>query len=147
MITDQEIQAIVAKHNKYRENEPYNCPPLKSDKIINTFAQSRADAIANSGKFQHACNLPYGENLWMSSNTKPSDISCCVDSWMSERYSWDPAKNNWIDGLGHFSQCVWRNSTEIGCGKSIMTDSSGRNFLVIVCNYNPPGNMVGQFPY
>lgn len=147
MITDFEIKKIVDKHNKYRTNELYKCLPLKNDDIINKFSQERANIIAKSGKLQHAANLPYGENLWMSSNTKPIDISCCVDSWMAERNLWLPEKNNWSDGLGHFSQCVWRKTTQIGCGKSIMLDNEGREWLVIVCNYNPPGNIIGEFPY
>ena len=42
---------------------------------------------------------------------------------------------------GHFTQVVWKSSTELGCGISV--DSNNR--IVGVCNYNPPGNYMGQF--
>lgn len=147
MITKQEIENIINKHNEYRENNIYNCPPLQESIIINEYSQQRANDIAKSGKFKHAENMPYGENLWCTTNVNIPDISTCVDSWMAESYSWLPDQNNWQDGLGHFSQCVWRNTTHIGCGKSIMEDEYGVKWLVVVCNYNPPGNIIGQFPY
>jgi hypothetical protein len=42
---------------------------------------------------------------------------------------------------GHFSQMVWKNSTELGIGRA--RDQNGKVF--IVANYNPPGNYIGQF--
>ena len=44
-------------------------------------------------------------------------------------------------GTGHFSQVVWKGSKEIGVGKALTED--GRVF--VVCNYNPAGNVMGQF--
>jgi pathogenesis-related protein 1 len=38
---------------------------------------------------------------------------------------------------------VWGNSVSLGCAK--VTCSAGGTF--IVCNYDPPGNVVGQKPY
>jgi pathogenesis-related protein 1 len=68
--------------------------------------------------------------------------STCVDSWMSERFSWDADENNWSNGLGHFSQCIWSTTQRIGIGSGIMNN----NRLIIVCNYDPPGNILGQSP-
>ncbi|KAH9513624.1 Golgi-associated plant pathoproteinsis- protein 1 [Bulinus truncatus] len=42
---------------------------------------------------------------------------------------------------GHFTQMVWRNSTEIGVGRS--QAKSGRSIVVV--SYFPPGNVAGQF--
>jgi len=42
---------------------------------------------------------------------------------------------------GHFTQMIWRNSTELGMGMA--SDRSGK--IIIVGNYNPPGNYTGQF--
>jgi len=36
---------------------------------------------------------------------------------------------------------IWRDSTELGMG--VATDDSGN--IIIVANYNPPGNVIGHF--
>lgn len=42
---------------------------------------------------------------------------------------------------GHFTQVVWRDSTELGVGMA-----RNRNGEVyVVCNYNPAGNFLGSF--
>ena len=45
--------------------------------------------------------------------------------------------------IGHFTQVVWNNSVEIGCGVAKGTD----NFVYGVCNYSPPGNFIGAQNY
>jgi hypothetical protein len=44
---------------------------------------------------------------------------------------------------GHFTQVVWRGSTNLGVG--IAFGNNGRT-AVVVANYSPPGNYLGQFP-
>lgn len=39
---------------------------------------------------------------------------------------------------GHFSQMVWKGTTQLGCGYSA-------GCKMYVCHYNPPGNVIGQF--
>lgn len=138
-ITSLEKENILKKHNNYR-NE-YKCPDLVYDAKLCEFAQSRADTIAKSNQFCHASSCPYGENLYASTSDK--DLSACVDSWMSEKYGWIEKENNWQDGLGHFSQVIWKTSKKLGVGKSKMPNG----FWVIVCNYDPRGNIIGQKPY
>lgn len=42
---------------------------------------------------------------------------------------------------GHFTQVIWRDSTELGVGMA-----RNRNGEVyVVCNYNPAGNFLGSF--
>lgn len=45
--------------------------------------------------------------------------------------------------IGHFTQVVWKDSTELGCGIAKGTD----NFVYGVCNYSPPGNYIGSSNY
>lgn len=42
---------------------------------------------------------------------------------------------------GHFSQMVWKSSLDLGVG--IAKTKKGK--VLVVCNYNPRGNVVGQF--
>lgn len=41
---------------------------------------------------------------------------------------------------GHFTQVVWKNCSEIGIG---VANRNGTTY--VVCNYNPHGNVMGQF--
>lgn len=41
----------------------------------------------------------------------------------------------WFD-VGHFTQIIWKKTTEIGCGLA------GNDVMeIFVCHYNPPGNI------
>ena len=45
--------------------------------------------------------------------------------------------------IGHFTQVLWKDSTELGCGIAKGSD----NFVYGVCNYSPPGNYIGANNY
>lgn len=50
---------------------------------------------------------------------------------------------------GHFTQVVWKNSTQLGCGAAQGVKTlNGRqyNAFYVVCHYAPAGNVTGQFP-
>lgn len=67
-----------------------------------------------------------------------------VDDWASEKgaYTYAAAYQH-SDAWGHYTQIVWRNSVELGCGMGFC--SNGTN--VIVCKYRPAGNVIGAQPY
>jgi len=37
---------------------------------------------------------------------------------------------------------VWRETTAFACGEALC-----RNTLIVACNYDPPGNVLGRKPY
>lgn len=43
--------------------------------------------------------------------------------------------------IGHFTQVIWKNSKFLGQGAA----KSINNTVYVVCNYDPPGNIIGQF--
>jgi hypothetical protein len=86
----------------------------------------------------------YGENIFWGSASRytPRDASI---SWYNEikDYTYGPlTSSNWYK-TGHYTQMVWKNTTHVGFGVAIC--SSGA--IIIVANYNPPGNYMGQKPY
>ena len=42
---------------------------------------------------------------------------------------------------GHFTQLVWKGTKKLGCASSQASETSNR---YVVCNFDPPGNMLGD---
>jgi uncharacterized protein YkwD len=142
------MKGMVKAHNDARAAvmPPANpaIPPVSWSSQIESVAQ----AWANNCQFMHSMGQ-YGENLYASSglNPTPADV---VTSWVSEVKDYDYASNTCSNVCGHYTQVVWRDSVHIGCAKADCTQNSpfgGGNWQLWVCNYDPPGNFVGQKPY
>lgn len=63
-----------------------------------------------------------------------ASFEAVVDAWYNEVNTYTYGS----DTLNHFTQMVWKSTTELGCG---VTDCDGTLFHV--CNYNPPGALLG----
>ncbi|XP_015892933.3 pathogenesis-related protein 1 [Ziziphus jujuba] len=117
--------------------------PLVWDDRVAAFAQDYANQRKGDCKLVHSGG-PYGENLaWSSADLSGTDA---VKMWVDEKADYDYNSNSCAAGkqCGHYTQVVWRNSARVGCAK-VKCDNGGGTF--IGCNYDPPGNYVGQRPY
>ena len=59
------------------------------------------------------------------------------------------AKPGFSSDTGHFTQVVWKSSTQVGCGAAEGTKTIEGNLykaFYLVCQYTPSGKMQGQFP-
>ena len=135
-------QEMVNAHNQWRSQ--VDVPPLQWSSELANYAQEWADRLmAQGGDLVHRQEGKYGENLFWGrgKSWSPTEV---VNSWGSEVNDYDYASNSCRPNqvCGHYTQVVWRNTTEVGCGVA----RSG-NTEIWVCNYNPPGNYVGQKPY
>jgi hypothetical protein len=65
----------------------------------------------------------------------------------TEKCDVDCYKKMHSDGCGHYTQVVWRTSTELGCGVASCKTQDGWNQDIWICNYGPAGNIGGQKPY
>ncbi len=146
-------QEMVDIHNTWR-NKVGSPAVIWSAKIAET-AQAWADNLKTKGcKMTHSKGSGYGENLYWASPIKYSDGQVkaqtiaptkVVNSWGDEIKNYTYNSNSCATGkvCGHYTQVVWKTTTEIGCGMAVCSDSS----QVWVCNYNPPGNYTGKKPY
>ncbi|KIJ56982.1 hypothetical protein M422DRAFT_85976, partial [Sphaerobolus stellatus SS14] len=101
-----------------------------------------AQTWANRCVMQHSGGSlgPYGENLaWGPPGFKPTDA---VNLWNSEKNQYNPGKPI----MSHFTQVVWRNTSQVGCASTtcprLINNDVG---IMYVCEYNPPGNWAGQY--
>ena len=70
-------------------------------------------------------------------------MSTIVQWWYDEEPLYDYNNPGFSPETGHFTQVVWKGTTEIGCG--FTTGCSPGYANVWVCQYSPPGNFLGQF--
>ncbi len=146
-------------HNRVRAK--HGLQPLKwSDKLA-AYSQQWANHLGagqNCKMYHRNGSPPYGENLYISSaviwtqgNKEVSrernrvSIRDVVKVWTNEERWYNYRTNSCRPGqqCGHYTQIVWRETTEVGCAVKFCGDHS-QNW---VCSYNPPGNYVGKRPY
>lgn len=132
-------QEILNAHNKYRAS--VGVAPLQWSENLAASAQKWANYLAQNRKFEHS---QPGENLAQGSAGAYS-VTQLVDLWGNERQYFRQGifpdvstTGNWMD-VGHYTQIVSRNTTEVGCA---LVRGNGND--VLVCHYNPAGNVMGQ---
>jgi pathogenesis-related protein 1 len=131
--TPAEIQQWLNAHNNYRAL--HGVPPVTWSTVIEASAQAWADTCPSG----HSVSA-YGENMAYASYAQTSQG--CVDIWYGEEPLYDYKNPGWNPATGHFTQVVWKNTTQIGCG---CKTGCSPWYSVCVCQYNPPGNVIGQF--
>lgn len=85
----------------------------------------------------HSGTSGLGENLfaeYMSGGGSFVPMSVGVQDWINEGYT--PGSYN------HYTQVVWSTTTNVGCGYV-----EGSGCKVLVCQYTPQGNFIGQAPF
>ena len=141
-----EFEALqLCYHNQARA--AHGADPLVWNNDLAAEAQAYADFLqmndpSSSGLIHDQSLEGVGENLYWANSSDGSHIMRIMGT--------DAASRNWYEaeeGLyaydgefnfaaGHFTAMVWKDTCELGCGKS-------DNF--VVCRYTPQGNILGQF--
>jgi pathogenesis-related protein 1 len=148
--------AMLAAHNRWRAQ--VGVGPMKYSPELAASAQAWANELKQSNQCRMRHSSPdgqYGENLYWASALSWSDgrrelqkvlASKPVDDWGSEKADYNHANNSCKPGkmCGHYTQMVWKTSTQLGCAMAVCTDSREQ---VWVCRYRPAGNVVGRKPY
>lgn len=148
IVPETKKEAYLRIHNEVRYDK--ELPPLVWSQKLQRSARKWALHLATEKdcKLVHSKGTGYGENLAASGgriypNGQP------VYWWAKEEQWYDYLSNKCAPGkaCGHYTQIVWRNSRELGCAEAKCADGKYKNRRVYVCQYNPPGNYVGQKPY
>ena len=119
------------------------------------FAQEWAEEVARTGKTGHRPGIgrssqKYGENIAWGKGGGYA-VRTAARSWYEERKSYTPGTpipEDFRDfKAGHYTQMVWRDTTEIGSGKAFIRTGDRKGYLFVVCNDNLCGNLAGEKPF
>ncbi|HBL23649.1 MAG TPA: hypothetical protein DDZ40_05990 [Deltaproteobacteria bacterium] len=143
----QEVRQLLATHNAARAEAGVG--PLVWSGSLALYAQKWADHLASTGcRLEHrpysgTWKQKYGENLFMGTAGRYS-VTDAVAAWRSEKsaYHGEAIDMSNFYAYGHYTQLIWRSTTGVGCAGV----ECGGN-MIVVCNYDPPGNIVGSTPY
>jgi pathogenesis-related protein 1 len=130
---------MLAAHNEIRAR--IDVPPLRWSVRLAARAQDWADRLLREQQFYHRPHPVFGENLFEITGPRalPADV---VGVWASEARDYSYRPNTCRGVCGHYTQLIWNDTREVGCAAARDTTRE-----VWVCNYDPPGNWVGERPY
>jgi hypothetical protein len=141
-------QRLLIAHN--RERQDLGLEPLTWNPMLAESAQRWADHLASTGRFEHAPENhrnPEGENLWAGTKGYFGP-EAMVDAWIREKKFFRPgvfpdnSTTGRVEDIGHYTQLVWRATTEVGCA-----EATGTREDVLVCHYAEAGNWRGERPF
>jgi len=146
-VLQADAQEALNFHNKVRAD--VGSPTLQWSAELAGYAQAWADHLAKDCKLEHR---PYsgpwaqkhGENIFWGGGEDYTVIHAS-ESWYSEIKDYKYGvltEKNWYK-TGHYTQMVWKSTTHIGIAKATCKDGA----IIIVANYSPSGNYMGEKPY
>lgn len=151
---DPDADLFLASHNAVRAGViPPTDPPLPDliwGQDLAKIASDHAERCVYEHSSAPAPGADYGENIAFFGGDDPtfSTADLVVVAWASEVAFYTYEDNSCLpdEVCGHYTQIVWRDTARVGCGVALC-DLFETQGLFWVCNYDPPGNWVGEWPY
>ncbi|NWQ64875.1 PI16 inhibitor, partial [Neopipo cinnamomea] len=149
-LSDEEKKIILDEHNRFRSQVS---PPAKAmmkmtwDKELESLAQSYAEKCIWDHNKERGRR---GENLFAMAPML--ELEFAVEDWNGEEKFYNLTTSTCVPGqmCGHYTQVVWSDTKQIGCGAKFCEKIEGietENMHLLVCNYYPAGNVKGKKPY
>ncbi|XP_074630956.1 Golgi-associated plant pathogenesis-related protein 1-like [Acropora palmata] len=150
-------QDALRQHNELRSI--HNARPLKLNAKLNRDASQYAQELVN--KYLRSHSLKHspgssrpgvGESLSVGCTTargvEGQTVQQAIKSWYDEVCQYNFKHYGFVRKLGHFSQLVWKDTTELGFGKKsgTYTDSKRRTWTCTyyVARYKAAGNVMSR---
>ena len=130
---------MLAVHNEWRAR--VGSPPLEWSEKLAGRAQEWANHLVAHGLYVPRRDGLTGENLFeiVGGHATPREV---VNAWAGERTAYRYRTNTCAARCGHYLQVIWHDTRRVGCGAARRGSRE-----VWVCDYDPPGNIVGERPY
>lgn len=168
-VIDEEVQELLVAHNEARQAVGID-PPMaeltwseEAAALALDWAETLMDERCEPNIRHRTANNPYGENIavrWSAPPLGKYPGSAAVAGWVQEIACWDYGTISGTErcepvciqglnstGCGHYTQVVWEGTEFVGCGYASCNDDQGGTWETWVCNYGPPGNIIGRTPY
>jgi len=161
-ITNEGKNAILDRHNELRSKVAYgqegwqpaaaNMRKMYWSNELEEIAQRWADKCRS----EHSQEPGLGENLAWKFNSQQQDQAAVEQGLVDGVQDWYDEVNQFNSGniepytfdyaTGHYSQVVWAETDEVGCGM-VYYKEDGWFKSSLVCNYRVAGNMQGGQMY
>lgn len=155
-----EMRRCIAKGIKYKPNHP-EMPKAANMMKFQWHEESAkvAQRWADQCKYQHdACrklqDMDNGQNIYRKFSTNPMlevPYVKFLDGFYSEIMLFNVShvdKFVPVEDVSHFTQQIWAKTQYIGCGASFhqvkVEKSAAKNYVFLVCNYGPRGNVISM---
>ncbi len=130
---------ILAAHNRFRAR--HCAPPLTwSKELVAVSGKWARNLAAHHCAFEHNPDPRFGENLAYFRPPGALGQEQVAEEWYKEIEHYNFKRPGFSMEAGHFTQLVWVGTQRIGCAS---VECGGGELWV--CNYDPPGNMEGDF--
>ena len=145
---DQIRKSVLNVHNILRST--HETQELNLNNKLNEMAQTFAEKCAASSDGEICCldlykndeNGEYemiGHNIAVIKNN--NNVLEICQKWYNEKYNYNFDSNKYIDKTGHFTQMIWKSTTDIGIGYKESQD--GIKYFIVY--YYPAGNIFNKF--
>ncbi|XP_064398515.1 uncharacterized protein LOC135345091 [Halichondria panicea] len=147
-------QELLEAHNHFRSKvNPIatNMEMMVWNNELATVAQTYAEQCV----FEHNTDrvsqqntfTSVGENILLSQENPVNNYTGLVGEWQNQGADYDyPMNTCSVSAVcGAYTQVVWANSNNVGCG--VYRCNNSTIGLLLVCNYGPAGNFIGQSPF
>ncbi|XP_072419644.1 peptidase inhibitor 16-like [Chiloscyllium punctatum] len=148
-LSEADKEVLLEAHNRFRSEVPDASNMLKMnwDKDLEEIAIEYAQKCIWGHNKERGRT---GENLYAV--TGLLNIKEAVKKWYFEvkDYTYETMECTPNKLCGHYTQLVWADSDKVGCSSHMCEEVQGlnhKNLSLLVCNYLPPGNVIGEKPY
>ncbi|KAF0988379.1 hypothetical protein HZS_3331 [Henneguya salminicola] len=134
-LTDDQF-LVLQSHNIHRKN--HGVEALIWSNNLLEIATNKTRTIKENQEI--SVNEKYGENSCVITSPNP-DGSVVVEAWYTESMDYNYENPSNLHDTDHFTQIVWKSTTEIGYAKMELTE----DHWILLVLYNPKGNIDGEY--